>query len=115
MLTDIAVEEIAALLNTKVTFLNAVIKRYPSLKPASAPHRLEVCGGKNCAANGSAALLKHIRGAYGAESGGISTKGGFSFKICGCLKHCGKGPNIKWDGEIYNAATPELIKKLAGR
>lgn len=115
VLTDIAVEEIAALLNTKVTFLNAVIKRYPSLKPASAPHRLEVCGGKNCAVNGSAALLKHIRGAYGAESGGISTKGGFSFKICGCLKHCGKGPNIKWDGEIYNAATPELIKKLAGR
>ncbi len=115
VLTDIAVEEIAALLNTKVTFLNAVIKRYPSLKPASAPHRLEVCGGKNCAVNGSAALLKHIRVAYGAESGGISTKGGFSFKICGCLKHCGKGPNIKWDGEIYNAATPELIKKLAGR
>lgn len=115
VLTDIAVEEIAALLNIKVTFLNAVIKRYSSLKTAQAPHRLEVCGGKNCAVNGSAALLKHIRGAYGAESGGISTKGGFSFKICGCLKHCGKGPNIKWDGEIYNAATPELIKKLADR
>ena len=115
VLTDCLIEDIAALLNIKVTFLNAVIKRYQSLKPASAPHRLEVCGGKNFAANGSAALLKHIRGAYGAESGGISTKGGFSFKICGCLKHCGKGPNIKWDGEIYNAATPELIKKLAGR
>lgn len=115
VLTDCLIEDIAALLNIKVTFLNAVIKRYPSLKTAQAPHRLGVCGGKNCAANGSAALLKHIRGAYGAESGGISTKGGFSFKICGCLKHCGKGPNIKWDGEIYNAATPELIKKLAGR
>ena len=113
--TDCLIEDIAALLNIKVTFLNAVIKRYPSLKTAQAPHRLEVCGGKNCAANGSAALLKHIRGAYGAESGGISTKGGFSFKICGCLKHCGKGPNIKWDGEIYNAATPELIKRLAGK
>lgn len=115
VLTDIAVEEIAALLNTKVTFLNAVIKRYPSLKPASAPHRLEVCGGKNCADNGSAALLKHIRQAYGVENGGISVSGGFSFAVCGCLKHCGKGPNIKWDGEIYNAATPQLIKKLAGR
>lgn len=115
VLTDCLVEDIAVLLNIKVTFLNAVIKRYPSLKTAQAPHRLEVCGGKNCAANGSAALLKHIRQAYGVENGSISTKGGFSFKICGCLKHCGKGPNIKWDGEIYNAATPELIKKLAGR
>lgn len=114
VLTDIVVEEIAALFNTKVTFLNAVIKRYPSLKPASSPHRLEVCGGKNCSANGSAALLKHLRDVYGVENGGVSRKGGFSFKICGCLKQCGKGPNIKWDGEIYNAATPELIKKLAG-
>lgn len=115
VLTDIVVEEIAALLNTKVTFLNAVIKRYPSLKMAVTPHRLEVCGGKNCAANGSAALLKYIREVYGAESGGISPKGGFSFKICGCLKHCGKGPNIKWDGEIYNAATPKLLQKLISK
>ena len=115
VLTDIAVEEIAALLNIKVSFLNAVIKRYPSLKPAFAPHRLEVCGGKNCAANGSAALLQYIRQTYGVENGSISISGGFSFAVCGCLKHCGKGPNIKWDGEIYNAATPQLIKKLAGK
>lgn len=115
VLTAAAVEEIAALLNIKVTFLNAVIKRYQSLKTAAAPHRLEVCGGKNCAANGSAALLKHIRGVYGAESGGVSAKGGFSFKICGCLKHCGKGPNIKLDGEVYNAATPELLQKLISK
>lgn len=113
VLTDVIIEEIAGLLNIKVTFLNAVIKRYPSLKPVSAPHRLEVCGGKNCAGNGSAALLKFIRQAYGVENG-ISVSGGFSFAVCNCLKQCGKGPNIKWDGEIYNAATPELINKLTG-
>ena len=115
VLTDCLIEDIAAVLNIKVTFLNAVIKRYPSLKTAQAPHRLEVCGGKNCAANGSAALLQYIRQTHGVENGSISISGGFSFAVCGCLKHCGKGPNIKWDGEIYNAATPELIKKLAGR
>ena len=43
VLTDCLIEDIAALLNIKVTFLNAVIKRYPSLKTAQAPHRLEVC------------------------------------------------------------------------
>ena len=32
VLTDCLIEDIAALLNIKVTFLNAVIKRYPSLK-----------------------------------------------------------------------------------
>ena len=43
VLTDCLIEDIAVLLNIKVTFLNAVIKRYPSLKTAQAPHRLEVC------------------------------------------------------------------------
>ena len=38
VLTDCLIEDIAALLNIKVTFLNAVIKRYPSLKTAQAPH-----------------------------------------------------------------------------
>ena len=37
VLTDCLIEDIAALLNIKVTFLNAVIKRYPSLKTAQAP------------------------------------------------------------------------------
>ena len=115
VLADNVVQEIAALLNIKPSFLNAVIKRYPSLKPAAAPHRLEICGGKNCAGNGSAALLKFIKQTYNVDNGGISVSGGFSFAVCNCLKHCGKGPNIKWDGEVYNAATPELIKRLCGK
>ena len=115
VLTDGVVQEIAALLNIKPSFLNAVIKRYPSLKPAAAPHRLEICGGKNCAGNGSAALLKFIKQTYNVDNGGISVSGGFSFAVCNCLKHCGKGPNIKWDGEVYNAAAPELIKRLCGK
>lgn len=114
VLTDEVVKEVATLLNIKVTFLNAVIKRYPSLKPASAPHHLEICGGKNCGGDGSAVLLKFIRQTYNVDNGGISVSGGFSFAVCSCLKHCGKGPNIKWDCVIYNAATPELIKRLAG-
>ncbi len=112
LLTDDLIEKIAQGFALKVSFLNAVIKRYPSLKTAAVQHRLELCGGKNCAGKGSAALLKHIRQVYGAESGGVSLKGNFSLKICGCLKYCGKGPNIKWDGEIYNSASPELLKKL---
>jgi NADH:ubiquinone oxidoreductase subunit E len=28
------------------------------------------------------------------------------------MRQCGKGPNLKWDGQIYNRADPELLKKL---
>lgn len=112
VLPDVAMEDIAAALNIKPSFLGAVIKRYPSLRTESAPHRLEVCGGPNCARNGSAKILKHLASEYKVQSGGISKKGGFSFKICGCMKHCPHGPNIKWDGVIYNKADEALLDKL---
>ena len=110
VLTDIAVEEIAALLNTKVTFLNAVIKRYPSLKTAQALHRLEVCGGKNCAANGSAALLKHIRQAYGVENGGISVSGGFSLRFAAALSIAAKGRTLNGTAKFTTQQRRSLLK-----
>lgn len=112
VLSDIVIEDIAIAMNIKQSFLGAVIKRYPSLRAESAPHRLEVCGGPNCAKNGSAKILKFIADKYKVQSGGISKKGKFSFKICGCMKQCPYGPNIKWDGEIYNHADEELLEKL---
>lgn len=111
-LPDIAIEDIAAAMNIKSSFLLALIKRYPSLRTESAPHRLEVCGGPNCAKNGSAKILKFIADEYKVQSGGISKKGKFSFKICGCMKQCPHGPNIRWDGEIYNHADEALVSKL---
>ena len=39
------VADIAAAYGLKETFLTAVIKRYPGLRPQEAPHLLELCGG----------------------------------------------------------------------
>lgn len=112
VLPEIAIEDITAAMNIKPSFLGAVIKRYPSLRTESAPHRLEICGGPNCAKNGSAKILRFIASEYQVQSGGISKKGKFAFKICGCMKHCPNGPNIKWDGGIYNHADEALLEKL---
>lgn len=115
VLPEAAVAEIAERLGLKESFIGAIIKRYPSLRTESAPHMLEVCGGPNCARNNSAALLKFISSEYDVASGGISRRGKFSYKIGNCMKQCGKGPNIKWDGKIYNGATKELLQKLIGK
>ena len=72
VLADNVVQEIASLLNIKPSFLNAVIKRYPSLKPAAAQLRMEICGCKICAGNVSAALLKFIIQTYYLDNCGIS-------------------------------------------
>lgn len=107
-----ALQEIAEAMPLKMSFLEALIKRYPSLRTESTPHILEVCGGPNCARNGSALLLKFIAAEYQVESGGISKKGKFFYKIGGCMKQCGKGPNVKWDGVIYNAMDGAKLKQL---
>lgn len=112
VIPDAALAEIAAAYNLKGSYLAAIIKRYPSLRTASAPHRLEVCGGPNCARQSSARLMAWIEDTYGVKPGGISQTGKFSYRICGCLKHCGRGPNVKWDGEILEHADETLLRSL---
>ena len=40
-----ALEEIACAFSLRVSFLSAMVRRYPSLRPAGAAHRLTVCCG----------------------------------------------------------------------
>ncbi len=112
VLPSIAIREIAEQMSVKESFLLAIIKRYPSLHIESAPNFLEICGGPNCAKNNSAKLMRFIMEKYKVGSGGISTKGRFSYKISGCMKHCGKGPNIKWNGEVYNKMDEKKLVQL---
>ncbi len=112
VLPSYMIREIIKKLEIKETFLLAIIKRYPSLRLDSAPNFLEVCGGPNCAKNNSAKLMRFIMEKYKVESGNISTNGRFAYKIGGCMKHCGKGPNIKWNGEVYNKMDEKKLVQL---
>ena len=111
-LPALALEEIAREYKIKSTLLSALIKRYPSLRNEEAPHRMEVCGDKRCQRQDCAKLHDFIEREFEVRSGGISRKGGFSYKIVGCMKNCGKGPSLKWDGELFPFADRELIIRL---
>lgn len=80
----------------------ALIKRIPSLRLGDG-HCLELCAGPNCG--------KHKALAACAES--LQKKYGFTLKFSPCMRMCGKGPNIRWDGKLYNGATEDLLQKLA--
>ena len=41
-----ALEKTAEKLELKMTFIDALLKRYPSIRTEDAPHTLSVCGGK---------------------------------------------------------------------
>lgn len=95
-----AVAEIAARYGLKETFLLALIKRIPSLRLADT-HCLEVCAGPNCGK----------RAALAAFAETIRSKN-ITVRLVPCMRMCGKGPNIRWDGKLYHGADEALIKQL---
>ena len=101
-LTPAGITEIAGLLNVKESLLLALIRRIPSLK-LDDTHILQLCAGPNCG--------KCVSLAKAAEQ---LCKGRTDIKLefTGCMRLCGKGPNLKLDGKIYHRADEALLKKL---
>lgn len=84
----------------KESYLLAIIRRLPSLRLADT-HLLELCAGKNCG--------RHTELAAFAES----LKGkNITVKFVSCMRLCGKGPNIRWDGKLYHGADEVLLRQL---
>ena len=94
--------EAADLLGTKEGLLLALVRRIPSLR-LSDGHLLEVCAGKTCPKR--ADLAGYLERTYGNTPG-------LTIKYVPCMRLCGKGPNIRWDGKLYHQADAALIRKL---
>lgn len=90
---------IAEALGVKESFLTAIIRRIPSLRLKDC-HVLEICAGPNCSRRGQLAQL--------AES----CRGKVELKLVPCMRQCGKGPNLRFDGKLYNGADGQLLEKL---
>ena len=95
--------EIAEFYGIKESFLLAVIRRYPSIRLANT-HCLELCAGPNCSKR--AKLAEFVEKTYGKTTNGVT------IRQVPCMRMCGKGPNLRWDGKIYHQADEELIRKL---
>ena len=87
----------------KESLLLALIRRIPSLRLADV-HCLELCSGPNCPKKRD--LAGFVEKTWGAKPKG------FTVRYVPCMRMCGKGPNIRWDGKLYNQADEELLKKL---
>ena len=95
-----AIPRVAENLGVKESFLLALIRRIPSLRLGDT-HVLQICSGPNCG--------KHR--AIGEAAQKLESQK-VSVSYVPCMRMCGKGPNIKWDGKLYHQASPQLLKKL---
>ena len=96
-------EPIAQAYGIKESLILAIIKRIPSLRLGNT-HCLMLCAGPNCG--------KHTQLAAYAEKVHIASGKSFSLKFVPCMRMCGKGPNLKWDGKLYHQADQQLLDKL---
>ena len=90
---------IAARYGIKEGLILAWIKRIPSLTLVESPC-LELCAGPNCA-------RRENLGAY-AEKHYPHVK----VRYVPCMRLCGKGPNLRWKGQLHHGADKELIDRL---
>ena len=95
------VTAVAAGLGARESLVLALIRRIPSLRLAES-HTLEVCAWPNC---GKAAEL--------AKTAQALCRGkNITLKFTPCMRQCGKGPNIRWDGTLHHQADGALLKRL---
>lgn len=85
----------------KQSLLLAIVKRIPSLRLEDG-HCLEICAGARCGRHPEL-----------AETARKLQRQGVSVRQVPCMRMCGKGPNIRWDGKLYSGATEALLRQLA--
>lgn len=93
-------EEAAQGLGVRESLLLALVRRVPRLRLAES-HVLEICSGPNC---GKCRTLAK----YGEKLQG----GKIQVRFVPCMRMCGKGPNIRFDGTVYHKADEALLKQL---
>ena len=91
---------IAEYYGIKEALILALIRRIPDLKMAEG-HILELCGGPNCSKR--AKLEAYAR---------THLPDNTSLKLVPCMRLCGKGPNLRFDGTLYHGADEALLRKL---
>ena len=93
--------QISEQLGAKEALLTAIIRRIPSLR-LSDSHTLEMCAGPNCGK--AAALAAFAEKACAGKA--------VNLKFVGCMRLCGKGPNLRFDGQVYHKADEALIDQV---
>ncbi len=79
-------------------------------------HRVTLCRGPACRANGGKEIRRRFEEALGVEIGETTADGRVALDTCGCMGICPHGPSIQVDHEVIGRVTPEEVAAIvAGR
>ena len=115
-LTPELIELSANTAGVKTSFIQGIIRRFPTLKEAPYRHEILLCSGARCGSKGGAALILAVEKAFGMNGPGLSPDGSSFIRIRNCLKQCRTSPNMIIDGKLYSnfqlSDIPGMIQKL---
>ena len=98
------------------SMVQAICKRYPSLKTAPYNHEIILCTGRNCVSKGSLTVMDELKKRLGVGKNGISEDGTVCLKTRNCLKNCRKAPNVMVDGRLCSGLDAEgILRELKRR
>lgn len=108
-------EAAAGTASVKLSTMQAIVKRYPSLKLSPYVHEITVCIGKNCGSRGNLELLSEMKRRLKTDKDGISGDKRVCLKTRPCLKQCRTAPNVMVDGTVYSAINADELMKLVSK
>ncbi len=94
------------------SFLQCLIRMYPSLKETRCSHEIIACTGERCAKKEGLAILEQLRKELKPDKNGVSADGEFELRTRNCLKQCRTSPNLLIDGDLYCGDDLKDIRKL---
>lgn len=102
-------EEIANAFQIKLTFLQAVLKRYPSLREEDGAVELVICAGPNCSKKGGGVALAKAVQRLLDENHDLGRT--VNLRTTGCFRQCRTGPNCKINGVLYKEMSLEKLRE----
>jgi NADH-quinone oxidoreductase subunit E len=104
---------IAARMEIKPARVLGVATFYTQFRTAPAGKNLILlCQGTACHVNGSAAIESAVREELGAEEGGITADGLFTYNNVACLGCCSLSPVMMIGSETYGNLTPDKARRI---
>ncbi|MBS6644234.1 MAG: NAD(P)H-dependent oxidoreductase subunit E [Clostridiaceae bacterium] len=96
----------------KSTYIDAVIKRYPSLKEQPYLYEIRVCTDGRCSSKGALTVLHEFEILLNVQKGQVTKDNLFYLNTCQCIHNCAKGPNVLVNDKLYSQVTPAMVNQI---
>jgi len=112
-ISDMAMQEVAHLLNIHPVEVYGVVTFYSFLKPMKIGFfKIRLCRTISCDMQGKDRVAKQLENELGIKFGETTGDGRFSLEYTNCLGMCEQGPALLVNDRVYTRVTPQMVREI---